>query len=63
MPYVSDAAAASPPPSVYEQDAVCKPIPSDENGPVTALSVAGKEELPSSASVTWHIVTGTDPLS
>src|SRR5215218_8733705 len=27
-----------------------------------ALRVAAKDELPSSASVTWHVAEGTDPL-
>jgi len=52
MLYVSDETAVRPRPSVYEQDAVCCPIPSEAYGPVTALSVAANEEFPSSASVT-----------
>src|SRR5688572_25188715 len=62
MPYVSDADATSPPPSVYEQDAVWEPIPSLSYGPLTALIVAANDELPSSASVTSQVAVGTDPL-
>ena len=62
MPYVFDAAAVRPPPSVYEQDAVWLPMPSDAYGPVTVLSVAANDELPSSVSVTWQVAAGTEPL-
>ena len=31
-------------------------------GPVMALRVAAKDELPSSASVTLHVAVGTEPL-
>src|SRR5215211_8971155 len=37
-------------------------MPSLAYGPVTALSVAGNEEFPSSASVTWQVAFGTEPL-
>ena len=39
------------------------PIPSEEYGPERAVRVAGKDELPSSASVTLHMAAGTEPLS
>jgi hypothetical protein len=60
--YMTDADALRPPASVYEHDAVCKPIPSDAYGPEIALSVAANDEFPSSASVTLHVAAGTEPL-
>jgi hypothetical protein len=63
MPYVSEASALRPPASVYEHDAVCSRIPSLAYGPETALSVAGNEELPSSASVTSQVAVGTEPFA
>ena len=61
MEYVAEAVAVRLPVSVYEQFAVCEPIPSLAYGPVIALSVAAKDELPSSASVTWQVAAGTEP--
>ena len=63
MLYVSEALTVRPPASVYEHEAVWRPIPSAALSPLTALNVAAKDELPSSASVTWHVAAGTDPLS
>src|SRR5450830_1716774 len=37
-------------------------MPSDAYEPVMSLSVAANEVSPSSASVTLHMATGTDPL-
>src|SRR4051794_4861492 len=62
MLYVSEAEAVRPPASVYKQDAVCDPMPSDAYVPVIALSSAANELGPSSASVTWHVAVGTEPL-
>ena len=62
MLYVFESTAVRPPPSVYEQDAVCSPIPSAAYGPLTALKVAPKKLSPSSASSTAHVAAGTDPL-
>src|SRR5450830_157876 len=60
---MTESVAVSPPPSVYEQDAVCDPMPSEAYCPVTTLKVAGDEEFPSSASVTSHVADGTEPWS
>ena len=38
-------------------------MPSEAYGPVTALSVAANDELPSSASTTSQVAAGTLPLS
>src|SRR5829696_5580984 len=63
MLYVTEASAWSPPASSYSHEAVCWPIPSEAKSPVTALSVAGNDELPSSASVTSQVASGTEPFA
>jgi hypothetical protein len=63
MLYVAEAESLRPPPSVYEQLAVCEPRPYADSGPVTALRVAANVEFPSSVSVTAQPAVGTEPAS